>query len=47
MLTVQAPGAAAVGAPYVLARVPGVSFTIKSTSNVDRSIVGWTIREPA
>jgi hypothetical protein len=42
MLTTQVPGGT-VGAVYVLARVPGVSFTIKSTSSTDTSVVGYQV----
>ncbi|MFE4420452.1 glycosyl hydrolase family 28-related protein [Streptomyces sp. NPDC056817] len=45
-LTTQSPGGT-VGAPYVNTRVAGTSFTIKSTSSTDTSVVGWMIVDPA
>ena len=46
-LTVQTPGGT-VGAPYVSARTPGVSFVITSTAGAaDTSAVAWVIIEPA
>jgi hypothetical protein len=42
MLTIQVPGGT-VGVVYVSARVPGTSFTIKSTSSADTSVVGYRV----
>lgn len=41
-LTNNIPGGT-VGALYVSSRVPGVSFTITSTSNLDTSTIGYLI----
>lgn len=43
-LTIQSPGGT-VGAPYVSARTAGTSFTIKSTSSADTSVVAYEIFE--
>ncbi|MCX4750890.1 glycosyl hydrolase family 28-related protein [Kitasatospora sp. NBC_01287] len=45
-LTIQSPGGT-VGAPYVNARTASTSFTIKSTSASDTSVVAWLLVEPA
>jgi hypothetical protein len=46
LLTIQTPGGT-VGSPYVFARTPGTSFTLRSTAAGDTSTVAWTILEPA
>ena len=44
-LTVNSPSGA-VGTPYVSATSAGTSFSIKSTSGSDASVVAWLITEP-
>jgi hypothetical protein len=44
-LTINTPGGT-VGSPYVYARSAGVSFTIRSTSGSDSSVVAWLMIDP-
>lgn len=38
--------AGGIGTPTVAGRTPGVSFTVKSSSNTDTSLVAWWLIEP-
>jgi hypothetical protein len=47
MMTIQSSSGTNVGSPYVRTRTAGTSFTIRSTTASDTSVVAYTIIEPS